>query len=101
MTRPMMPVLVATMLLAPPFLAGAAAESLPAATPSQKDDGRVAITRSDGSTGFSRTPGAKDIRRLITYMRDGMAHADRADREDRADSSRQTRKTIRRERSRR
>jgi len=98
----MLPVLLSMTLLAPPFVAGAvAAQNLPAAAspdsraaaPSAGDDGRVAITRSDGSTGFTRPPGAKDIRRLVNYMRDGMARADRADRDDKADS-RQTRKTI-------
>ena len=108
MTRRMLPVLLSMTLLAAPFVAaGAGAESLPAgaaqgghavagpdrgAAPARNDDGRVAVTRSDGWSGFTRPPDAKDIRRLVGYMRDGMAHADKADREDRADDTRQTRK---------
>lgn len=100
--RRLPPVLLSMALLAPPLMAtGAVAQDAPAATPSPgshaatpapNDDGRVAITRSDGSTGFTRPPGAKDVRRLVNYMRDGMARADKADRDDRADSARQTRK---------
>ena len=99
MTRGMLPVLLSMTLL---VATGAVAQTPPAAAspdsraaaPSASDDGRVAITRSDGSTGFTRPPGAKDIRRLVNYMRDGMAHADKADRDDRADGTRQTKKTI-------
>jgi len=106
----MVPVLLSMTLLAAPLLVatGADAESLPAgaaqgaraitrpdtaaAAPARSDDGRVATTRSDGWSGFTRPPDAKDIRRLVGYMRNGMAHADKADREDRADDTRQTRK---------
>lgn len=100
--RRLLPVLLSMALLAPPLLAttAAVAQNAPAAaapdshavTPSPADDGRVAVTRSDGSTGFTRPPGAKDIRRLVNYMRDGMARADKADRDDRADTARQSRK---------
>jgi hypothetical protein len=42
-------------------------------------DGKTPVTRSDGSSGFTRAPDPKDIRRLVGYMRDGMARADRSE----------------------
>jgi hypothetical protein len=45
------------------------------------NDGRVAVTRSDGSAGRSKIPDPKEIRKLVGYMRDGMARADRAEKQ--------------------
>ncbi|MBO0752696.1 MAG: hypothetical protein J2P53_11315, partial [Bradyrhizobiaceae bacterium] len=76
MTRRMLPVLLSMMLLAPLPAAGAgspgsrAAKSATrstdnhaAALPATKStEGGVAVTRSDGSTGFTKPPDPKDIR---------------------------------------
>ncbi len=56
-------------------------------TPAKSTDGRIAVTRSDGSTGLTRAPDPKEIRKLVGYMRDGMNRADRAEKQ------RQTRRT--------
>jgi len=50
-----------------------------AAVPGTTSDGKTPVTRSDGSTGFTRPPDPKDIRKLVGYMRDGMARADRSE----------------------
>jgi hypothetical protein len=89
-----------------PLLAAAGAEDLPAASllaagsgeeqspveppapvkssgqaaPAKSNDGRIAVTRSDGSTGRSKVPDQKEIKKLVGYMRDGMNRADRAER---------------------
>jgi hypothetical protein len=58
----------------------------------QRNDGKVAVTRSDGSTGYKRPPDPKEIRKLVSWMRDGMNRADRADKQ------RQTRRVQNRRR---
>jgi hypothetical protein len=100
MPRRLLPVLLLTTLLGPlTAAAGAGAQELPAAADNAQGagravpaatskDGRVSVTRSDGSTGSMRQPDAKEIRKLAGYMRDGMARADRSE------THRQTRKTI-------
>jgi hypothetical protein len=50
-------------------------------SPALRGDGKVAVTRSDGSNGYSRPPDASVIRKLVSYMRDGMNRADRADKQ--------------------
>jgi hypothetical protein len=95
MIRPLLPVFLSLTLLGP-LAAGAGAEELPApasidgqipnaqapgpASP-KINDGKIPVTRSDGSTGRTRPPDPKEIRKLVGYMRDGMARADRADRQ--------------------
>ena len=50
--------------------------------PAAKDsDGRIPVTRSDGSTGRTKPPDQKEIRKLVGYMRDGINRADRADKQ--------------------
>ena len=44
-------------------------------------DGRIPVTRSDGSTGHTNPPDQKEVRKLVGYMRDGMNRADRADKQ--------------------
>jgi hypothetical protein len=46
-----------------------------------RGDGRIAVTRSDGSTGHTTPPDPKQIRKLVSYMRAGMKRADNADRQ--------------------
>jgi hypothetical protein len=63
-----------------------AAESPAAESPAAKGvdgrkDGRIAITRSDGSTGLTTPPDPKQIRKLVGYIRAGMNRADNADRQ--------------------
>jgi hypothetical protein len=99
MTRRLLPVLLSMTL--PGLLsavAAAAAQDHPAAgasggqgqgqtgqakpaSPATKTDGRIALTRSDGSTVYTRPPDPKEIRKLVGYMRDGMNRADRADKQ--------------------
>jgi hypothetical protein len=90
MTRRMLPVLLSMTLLGVMLAATAtSAHDLHAATSNDNHaaavpgttspDGRTAVTRSDGSTGFTRPPDPKDIRKLVGYMRDGMARADRSE----------------------
>ncbi len=100
MPRRLLPVLLVTTLLGPlTAAAGAGAEELPAAAGNAQGagqaapaatarDGRISVTRSDGSTGSMRQPDVKEIRKLVGYMRDGMARADRSE------TQRQTRRTI-------
>ena len=47
----------------------------------KSSDGRIPVTRSDGSTGHTKPPDQKEIRKLVGYMRDGMKRADRADKQ--------------------
>jgi hypothetical protein len=97
----LLPVFLSMTLLGPMFAAApAGAETLkphgteqsPAqtapVTPAKSTDGRIPVTRSDGSTGLTRPPDPKEIRKLVGYMRDGMNRADRAEKQ------RQTRRTI-------
>jgi hypothetical protein len=51
------------------------------ATSAKSNDGKVAVTRSDGSTGRSKVPDQKEIKKLVSYMRDGMHRADQAERQ--------------------
>ena len=101
MIRRLLPLVLSTMLLGLlPSVAGAGAEDRRTATDSDENspvgqapaprseapaartnDGRIAVTRSDGSTGHTKPPDPKDIRKLVSYMRDGMAHADRAEKQ--------------------
>lgn len=94
MTRCLTPVFLSMALLAPLLAPGnAGAENRPAATGQNRraageavsrtksNDGRIPVTRSDGSTGFTRPPDPKEIRRLVGYMRQGMNRADRSDRQ--------------------
>jgi hypothetical protein len=46
-----------------------------------RKDGRIAITRSDGSTGLTTPSDPKQIRKLVGYIRAGMNRADNADRQ--------------------
>jgi hypothetical protein len=46
-----------------------------------RNDGRIAVSRSDGSTGHTRPPDPKQIRKLVSYMRAGMNRADNADKQ--------------------
>jgi hypothetical protein len=102
MTRHSLPVCLLLMLLLGTLLAPprAGAQDLPAATTiegqspvAKSGDGRIAVTRSDGSTGLTRPTDKKEIRKLVGYMRDGMNRADRADRTEKHQSSK---KVIRR-----
>jgi hypothetical protein len=63
--------------VAPP----ATARSNEQAASAKSNDGKVAVTRSDGSTGRSKVPDQKDIKKLVSYMRDGMNRADRAEKQ--------------------
>jgi hypothetical protein len=51
------------------------------AASTKSDDGKVAVTRSDGSAGRSKVPDQKEIKKLVSYMRDGMNRADRAEKQ--------------------
>jgi hypothetical protein len=51
------------------------------AASAKSNDGKVAVTRSDGSTGRSKVPDQKEIKKLVSYMRDGMHQADRAEKQ--------------------
>jgi hypothetical protein len=100
MIRRLVPAVLSTMLLGPLLsVTGAVAEDIPAAagseeqgaagrapaprneTPARTNDGRILVTRSDGSTVHTKAPDPKDIRKLVSYMRDGMARADRAEKQ--------------------
>jgi hypothetical protein len=97
---PMLPALLSMTLLGVLLAAtGAGAHDLRAAASNDNNhaaaapgtrspDGRTPVTRSDGSTGFTRPPDPKDIHKLVGYMRDGMARADRSEQQ------KQTRKAI-------
>jgi hypothetical protein len=79
MTRRFLPVVLSMMLLGALLLeAGTGAEELPAAA---ANDGKIAVTRSDGSTGRTTPPDPKLISKLVGYMRDGMNRADRSERQ--------------------
>jgi hypothetical protein len=54
----------------------------------ESTDGTVAVTRSDGSTGHTKPPDPKEIRKLVGYMRDGMHRADQSEKQ------RQTKRVI-------
>jgi hypothetical protein len=72
-----------------------AAATSPEQTPVAKGgEGKIAVTRSDGSTGFTRAPDKKEIRKLVSYIRDGMRRADRADTTKSARRSMQYRRVI-------
>jgi hypothetical protein len=92
-----LPLFLSVTMLGPP-LAAAGAEDLPAASflaaasgeeqsraeqaaPAKSDDGRIAVTRSDGSTARTRPPDQREIKKLVSYMRDGMKRADRAEKQ--------------------
>jgi hypothetical protein len=62
----------------------------PAASNARSNDGRISVTRSDGSTGHTKAPDPKQIRKLVSYIRAGMKRADNADHQ------RQTRRVNRR-----
>jgi hypothetical protein len=105
----LLPLLVSTAVLGP-LMAAAGAGDLPAASlpdagsskdrspadpaapaksngrasarePAKIDDGRMEVTRSDGSTVRTKLPDQKVIRKLVGSMRDGMARADRAEKQ--------------------
>jgi hypothetical protein len=99
MRRRLLPVFLSMSLLCPVLAAAAAGAEEPGqgggqsqvqapqvqappvqAAPSAKNsDGRIPVTRSDGSTGLTRPPTSKEIRKLVGYMRDGMHRADQAE----------------------
>lgn len=100
MIRRLLPVVLPTILLGALLsVARAVAEEIPAATgnegqssveqppalrsemPARSNDGRIAVTRSDGSTVRTKPPDPKEIRKLVSYMRDGMNRADRAEKQ--------------------
>jgi hypothetical protein len=108
MMRRLLPVFL-SMTLFGPLLAAAGAEDRPAARsegPALKDqipiaksndtksndtrsnNGKIPVTRSDGSTGHTRPPDPKEIKKLVSYMRDGMNRADRSEKQ------RQTKRVI-------
>jgi hypothetical protein len=70
-------------------------ESIPVARSNdgRDNDGKVQVTRSDGSTGRTSPPDQKEVKKLVGYMLDGIKRADRA---DRAERQSQTRKGINR-----
>jgi hypothetical protein len=92
MTRRLLPVFLSITLLGS-LLATASAEDRSVAgsndgqvtaaqAPGAKsNDGTIAVTRSDGSTGHTTPPDPKEIRKLVGYMRDGMNHADRSEKQ--------------------
>jgi hypothetical protein len=71
-----------------PGSAGPSSAQAAPAPPAKSTNGRIPVTRSDGSTGLTRPPDPKEIRKLVGYMREGMNRADRAEKQ------RQTRRTI-------
>jgi hypothetical protein len=87
MTRHSLPVFLLTLLVgALPAAPRAGAQDLPAAATAEEqapaakgNGGRIAVTRSDGSTGLTKVPDKKEIRKLVNYIRDGMKRADGAD----------------------
>jgi hypothetical protein len=97
MPRRLLPVLVSMTLLAPlPATAGpGAAKQKPGGAEQDQaepdpvagnsgghaGDGRIAVTRSDGSTGYMRPPDPKDIRKLVGYMRDGINRATQSEKQ--------------------
>ncbi len=96
MTRHLLPAFLSITLL---LTAAARAEDLVAeskdgqaagAQPSgaKSNDGRIAVKRSDGSTGLTTPPDKKEIGKLVSYMREGMNRADRSERQ------KQTRRVI-------
>jgi hypothetical protein len=107
MTRRSLPVfpsmlLLGALLAAPragaqdlPVAATTDEEPAPVATTSaarapvvKSGDGRIAVTRSDGSTGLTKPPDKKEISKLVGYIRDGMKRADSSDKQ------RQTKRVI-------
>lgn len=101
MTRHLLPVFLSITLLGPLLAAaGAGAEDLSAAgsndeqttvaqaASARSNDGKIPVTRSDGSTGLTTPPDQKEIRKLVSYMRDGMNRADRSEKQ------RQTKRVI-------
>jgi hypothetical protein len=97
MTRRSLPVFLSLLLLGPLLAApGARGQDLPLAASQDEEppaakssngrndrrsDGRIPVTRSDGSTGLTRPPDAKEIKKLVSYMRAGMNRADNADKQ--------------------
>jgi hypothetical protein len=71
---------------------GEAGQAGPTPGQAKSNGDKVAVTRSDGSTGYKRTPDPNVIKKLVGYMRDGMNRADRADKQ------RQTRRVQNRRR---
>jgi hypothetical protein len=51
------------------------------AAPAKANDGKIEVTRSDGSTVRTKEPDQKEIKKLVSYMRDGMNRADRAEKQ--------------------
>ncbi len=49
--------------------------------PNRSDGQNVAITRSDGTVGYMKSPDQKEVKKLVGYIRDGMNHADRLDKQ--------------------
>jgi hypothetical protein len=47
----------------------------------KSDVANLPVTRSDGTVGRIRPPDNKEVTKLVGYIRDGMAHADRSDRQ--------------------
>jgi hypothetical protein len=100
MTRRLLPVFLSMTLLGPPLAAVAHAEDLTVApgkdgqaavaqsSGAKSNDGRIPVTRSDGSTGLTTPPDKTEIRKLVSYMREGMNRADRSEKQ------RQTKKVI-------
>ena len=99
MARHLLPVFLSITLLGP-LLAAADAEDLTVAeskdgqaagaqpSGAKSKDGRIPVTRSDGSTGLTAPPDKKEIGKLVSYMREGMNRADRSERQ------KQTRRVI-------
>ena len=90
MTRRLLPVFLPMTLLGPLLAAVAHAEDLTIAgskdgqavaqaSAAKSNDGRVPVTRSDGSTGLATPPDKKEIRKLVSYIREGMNRADKSE----------------------
>jgi hypothetical protein len=100
MTRHLLPVFLSITLLGSLPAAVAGAEDLTVApskdgqaavaqsSGAKSNDGRIPVTRSDGSTGVTTPPDKMEIRKLVSYMREGMNRADRSEKQ------RQTKKVI-------
>lgn len=71
-----------------PVESPATAGSSEQAASAKSNDGRVAVTRSDGSTVRIKAADQKEVRKLVGYMRAGMRRADQAERQ------RQTKRVI-------
>lgn len=80
------PVLLSlAMLVLLPLARGGAQDLLPPSVHTEQvqetGEGMVAVTRSDGSKGLTRAPDQKEIRKLVSLMREGINRADRSERQ--------------------